>query len=61
MSPSKRTRDSDEEDFLSENESSSRPSNLKKRARMSTPEGKKYQKQTWLFSDNSLFIFYENL
>lgn len=46
MSPSKRTRDSDEEDFLSENESSSRPSNLKKRARMSTPEGKKYQKQT---------------
>lgn len=40
MSPSKRTRDSDEEDFLSENESSSRPSNSKKRARMSTPEGK---------------------
>ncbi|KAG2212990.1 hypothetical protein INT46_011491 [Mucor plumbeus] len=39
MSPSKRTRDSDEEDFLSENESSSKSLNSKKRARMSTPEG----------------------
>ena len=38
MSPSKRTRDSDEEDFLSENESSSKSLNSKKRARMSTPE-----------------------